>query len=282
MRYGMNLLLWTTQLDESIAPVLESLAELGFDGVEVPVIDTTIDYERWARRLADLGLAATAVTVRSAADNPIAADPANRAAAIAATTAALDCCAALGAERLVGPLHSALGEFSGTAPTAQEWAWSVEGLQEVAAHAASVDIPICLEALNRFECYLVNSQADAVRLVRDVDSTHCTVLYDTFHAHIEEKDVADAVHSCIDRLGHVHISENDRSTPGQGGVAWDETFAALSRGGYDGWLTIEAFGQAMPDFAAATRIWRPMFESELQLARDGLAFMKAKTAQHFA
>ena len=35
------------------------------------------------------------------------------------------------------------------------------------------------------------------------------------------------------------------------------------------------FGDAQPEFAAATRIWRRMFESEEQLARDGAAFVRA-------
>ena len=48
-----------------------------------------------------------------------------------------------------------------------------------------------------------------------------------------------------DCLAHVHISENDRSTPGQGNVRWDETFDALHEIGYDGLMVIEAFGLAL-------------------------------------
>jgi D-psicose/D-tagatose/L-ribulose 3-epimerase len=80
-----------------------------------------------------------------------------------------------------------------------------------------------------------------------------------------------------DRIAHVHVSENDRGTPGTGSVRWDETFEALRGIGYDGWLTVEAFGNFLPNLAAATRIWRPLFQSEEQLARDALAFLKTKT-----
>ena len=45
--------------------------------------------------------------------------------------------------------------------------------------------------------------------------------------------------------------------------------------GYVGYLTIEAFGQGIPALAAATKIWRRMFEDEEQLAAEGLAFMRA-------
>jgi D-psicose/D-tagatose/L-ribulose 3-epimerase len=80
---------------------------------------------------------------------------------------------------------------------------------------------------------------------------------------------------------HVHISENDRSTPGQGHVHWDETFDTLKTTGYNGWLMVEAFGLALPDIAAATKIWRRMFASEEQLAADALAFMRAEVAKRW-
>ena len=67
--------------------------------------------------------------------------------------------------------------------------------------------------------------------------------------------------------------------PGTGSVAWDETFDALSAIGYDGWLTVEAFGNFLPNLAAATKIWRPLFESEEQLAIEAHAFLTAKTAR---
>ncbi len=280
MKVGMNLFLWTLELNDSMIPILESLAEMGYDGVEVPIFDTSIDYAAWGTRLDDLGLARTAVAVRGEADNPASTDPTVHAAAVAATNETLDCAAALGATALVGPLHSALGVFTGSPPTADEWSASVDAIRQNSAHAGSLGLEIGIEALNRFECYLLNSQADAARYATDVGATNCRVLYDTFHANIEEKDEAAAIRACAEQLGHVHISENDRSTPGSGNVAWDDTFATLAEVGYDGWFMIEAFGQAMPDFAAATKIWRPMFESEDQLARDGLAFIKQKHAEH--
>jgi sugar phosphate isomerase/epimerase len=79
----------------------------------------------------------------------------------------------------------------------------------------------------------------------------------------------------------VHISENDRSIPGTGHVHWNETFDALHAAGYDGWMVVEAFGLALPNIVAATKIWRKMFPSEDQLATDSLAFMKAHVAKRW-
>ena len=79
----------------------------------------------------------------------------------------------------------------------------------------------------------------------------------------------------------VHTSENDRSTPGSGGVNWNTTFDTLKEINFDGWLTIEAFGQSLEDLLAATKIWRRMYESEEQLASDGLKFLKQEVAKRW-
>ena len=214
-----------------------------------------------------------------ALDNPISADKATRKRGIELSKRALDCCQAAGASVLAGPYYAALGHFTGKGPTAAEWRRGVDSMRPVAEHAATVGVTLVLEFLNRFEIYLLNCAADAARFVREVDHPNCKMMYDTFHAHIEEKDIQGALQTCADVMAHVHISENDRSTPGLGQVDWATTFDALQRIGYDSWLVIEAFGQALPSLAAATKIWRKMFVSEDQLASDGLRFMQREWAQ---
>jgi D-psicose/D-tagatose/L-ribulose 3-epimerase len=281
MKYGMNLLLWTDDpTQESFLPLYERLKAMGFDGVELPIFDAVPErYEALGRRLDDMGLLRTAVTVRNAENDPISADPAIRAAAANATKLAVDCCEAARATHLVGPFYAAIGCFSGAPPTADEWQRSVTCMQQVADHAARADVHLSFEFLNRFEIYLLNCAADAARFVREVDRPNCSFLYDTFHANIEEKDVAGAIRDNAAELGHVHISENDRSTPGRGQVDWKTSFDTLAEVGYAGWLVIEAFGQALPALVAATKIWRRMFDDEETLAREGLAFMKKEWEQ---
>ena len=281
MKFGMNLLLWSGELHDGLLPVLESLKKMGYDGVELPLFNTSLDYAAWGRRLDDLGLARTGVTVRGEADNPISPDAAVRAKGIENNKRAIDCAQAAGATALVGPFHSALGFFTGKGPTADEWKWGVESMRPVAEYAAKAGVVLGLETLNRFECYLLNTHADSARFVRDVNHPNCRAMYDTFHAHIEEKSIPEAIRACAPVLCHVHISENDRSTPGKGNVRWAENFDTLKQVGYDGWLMIEAFGLALPELVAATKIWRRMYQSEEQLARDGLAFMKAQYAQRW-
>lgn len=282
MKFGMNLLLWSGELNEGLLPTLELLKKLGYDGVEIPLFNYDLDYSRWGQQLDDLGLARTAVTIRNVADNPISEDAAVRAAGVAGNQRAVDCCVALGATHLIGPFHSAIGHFSGSGPTAAEWGWGVDSMRQVAEHAAGGGVMLGVEPLNRFECYFLNSHADGARFVREVNHPHCRLMYDTFHANIEEKSPAQALRDCADVLCHVHISENDRSTPGEGDIRWDLTFDTLREIGYDGWLMIEAFGLALPEISAATKIWRRMFPNEEYLATQGLQFLRQAHAQRWS
>ena len=277
MKYGMNLLLWATAVDESHDGILEQIKEIGYDGVEVPIFEhDAAAFQRLGGKLDELGLERTAVTVSTGDANPISPDSSVRAEAVTRLKGAVDMCELVGAPMLCGPYHSALGEFSGAMPSEEEWANGKATLREVADYAGEKGVTMVLEYLNRFELYFLNSAADCARFVREVDHPNLRMMYDTFHANIEEKDITEAVKSCIDVCAHVHISENDRSTPGSGGVDWDTSFAALKEVGYEGWMVVEAFGLSLPDLAAATKIWRRMYESEQQLATDALAFMKSR------
>ncbi len=282
MKFGMNLLLWSGDPDDSLLPVIEELKAMGYDGVEIPLFNLDVDkWTKYGEKIKAMDLKCTAVTVRNEEDNPIGSDASVRAKGVELNKKTLDCCAALGAETLVGPYHSAIGIFSGAGPTEDEWKWGVDSMRQVAEHAGDVNVMLGVEALNRFETYLLNTHKDSARFVREVDHPNCKMMYDTFHANIEEADFAQAIRDCSDVLQHVHISENNRATPGSGHIDFDTNFDTLKEVGYDGWMVVEAFGLALPEIAAATKIWRKMFETELQLAKDGLAFMKQEVAKRW-
>ncbi|MEN6459465.1 MAG: sugar phosphate isomerase/epimerase family protein [Thermoguttaceae bacterium] len=282
MRYGMNLLLWTDTLDDAALPLLGEIKQIGFDAVELPLFEADVKkYAAWAKHLDNAGLARTAVTVRGAEDNPMSHDPKIRRKGIDANKAALDCCQAVGAKTMVGPFHSALGFFSGAGATKDEWNRAVESMKEVAEYAETCGVTLALECVNRFECYLLNTAAQGVRFCQDVGHPRCKMMYDTFHSHIEEKNTAASIRALKDVLVHVHISENDRSTPGAGAIRWGETFDTLHEIGYDNLMVIEAFGSALERLLPATKIWRQMFQTERQLASDGLKFMKDEVAKRW-
>lgn len=280
MKVGMNVLLWTAAATGEHLELLRQIREWGYDSVEFPMFSPDCSpWERLASRLDDLGLARTAVTVMAPQANPISPDPAVRRAGLEHLKACIDACTVLGADVLCGPMYSPCGALVGRGRTEDEWVWAMEALRAAGEHAAAAEVKLAVEPLNRFETYFLNCQEDAARLVDAVGLPSVGVLYDTFHANIEEKDPVSAIAVAGRRIVHFHVSENDRSTPGEGHIPWRSVFAALKATGYDGSLTVEAFGKALPEVAAATSIWREMMPSAEYLASRTAQFIRQRWAE---
>jgi D-psicose/D-tagatose/L-ribulose 3-epimerase len=139
-------------------------------------------------------------------------------------------------------------------------------------------VTLCIEPLNRFETYFLNTAADAVALMEAVNHPKVGILFDTFHANIEEKDVGAALRLCGKHLKHIHACENDRGAPGSGNVGWPGVFSAIKDIGYDGWVTIESFGGQIKEIAAAACIWRDLAVTTEAIAWDGVRFLRANLA----
>ncbi len=133
--------------------------------------------------------------------------------------------------------------------------------------------------MNRFETYFLNTAADAARLSEQIGHQNIGILFDTFHANVEEKSIAAGYRTVGPHLKHVHTCENDRGTPGSGHVEWDEVFAALRDLKYDGWVTIEGFGSALKELSAAASIWRDIEPDSESIPFDGVKFLKKKAAE---
>ena len=276
VKLGINLLLWTTHVTAEHYPLLARLRETGFDGVEVPIGGgDAVQFRAIAAELDRIGLQRTAVTSVDASTNPISPDAAVRRAAVERLRWAIEMAHELGAEVLCGPFHSAYKEFVGRGPTDEEYLWCAEAMRAVADEAQQAGILLGLEALNRFECYLINTAAQSRRLVAMIDHPSVRYHYDTHHAHIEELDVRAAIRDSAGMIGHVHVSENDRGVPGRGQVAWARTFEALQAIGYRGWLTIESFSRLDAGFAGVIHIWRDFFDDPFEVASEGRRFMDA-------
>lgn len=274
MKIGMNMLLWTNHVTEEHFPMVEKIKMAGFDGVELFLGGGDVaHYSKLGNFFKGLDLGTTAVAALAPEENIASPDKKFREAGLDKLKWSIDVGAAANVEVICGPFHSTFAYFTRQPPTEQEKQWSNEMLWKAAEYAQKSNIILAPEAVNRFECYLYNNMADIKTMVEKVDHPSLGAMFDTHHAHIEEKSQAEAIRTIAPYLKHVHISENDRGTPGSGQVHWQEVFATLREVGYDGWLTIEAFSTLIPEFANAINVWRDFSPAD-EIYTKGLALIK--------
>lgn len=275
MKFGVNMMVWTTRVGEAHEALFGRIREWGFDGVE-PFLSADIpeDIPRLRAVLDQNGLERTTCVVLPRDANLVSSDAMTRARGIEFLKKCVDRTAELGGSVMCGPLYASLGVMTGFRRTQDEWKWSVEGLQKAAEHAQKQNVTLCAEPLNRFETYFLNTLEDAARYVHDIGAPNVKIHFDTFHSNIEEQHPVQSLAAVIRDVGHVHLSENDRGIPGTGHCDWRGVLEVLKQNGYNGWLTIESFAQPEPDLAAAAAIWRDLAPTGDDLARQGLSFIK--------
>jgi len=278
MKFGVNTFIWGASFGPADFHLLPRIKERGFNGVEIPILAPSTFQAKAVRcELEKYGLECTTVGAMPSGMSLASADNATRARGRAHLIACIAATCELGGTIFSGPLYTPVGEMTGTRRTADEWKWVVDSWQRLAESVHEADIEIGIEPLNRFETYFLNTVADAVRLCQEIDDPAIGILFDTFHANIEEKSVAGATRQAAPHLKHLHTCENDRGIPGSGHVDWDGFFKAVIDIAYDRWMTIESFGFSKGAMSAAAAIWRDLASTPEAIPFDGLAFLQAQT-----
>ncbi len=156
---------------------------------------------------------------------------------------------------------------------------AITSLKELLKKAEEYDINYCLEIVNRFEQCVLNTAEEGVAFAKELESPKVKLLLDTFHMNIEEDSFTEAIHTAGDLLGHFHIGEANRKTPGVGRLPWNEIFTALKDINYKGNIVMEPFikmgGQVGKDILVMRDLSNNADESRMDsLAADAAAFVK--------
>jgi D-psicose/D-tagatose/L-ribulose 3-epimerase len=275
MKFGVNTFIWSGTFDPSNFDLLPMVKEAGFDGVEVPLLRLRDFQAAPIRKATEAhGLECNICSVLADGLSLISENADTRRKTRQHLQDVAKAAGEAGVKIVAGPLYSPVGYLPGRRRTTDEWKWAVEGFQSVGDALAANDVTFAIEPLNRFETYFLNTAADAARLAEEIGHPNIGILFDTFHANIEEKNIADGYRTVGRHLKHVHTCENDRGIPGTGHVEWKQVFEALRSMGYDGWLTIEGFGFAIKDLSAAASIWRDIERTPESIAFEGVKFLK--------
>ena len=275
MKFGVNTLIWSAAYDNSVEELLPTIKEKGFDGIEFPIFRAAdVSPARVRSAMESNGLECNTVSIFVDGLSAISDDATIRMRSVQWLKDAIAITAECGATTVAGPLYCPVGYLPGRRRTADEWSWAVEAYQQVGDTLTAHDVSLAIEPLNRFETFFLNTAEDAALLAEEVSHPNVGILYDTFHANIEEKSIAAGLLKVGKYLKLIHTCENDRGTPGSGHVEWESVFAVIRQLGYNGWLTIESFGFALGDLSAAAAIWRDIESSPSAIAYEGIRFLK--------
>ena len=118
---------------------------------------------------------------------------------------------------------------------------AIEGVREAIKAAEDNDVIFCVEVVNRFEQFIMNTAGEGTAFAERVGSPNCKVLLDTFHMNIEEDSLRGSIIETGNWLGHFHLGETNRRPPGRGRIPWPEIFGALREVNYQGAVVMEPF-----------------------------------------
>ncbi|MBR6373012.1 MAG: sugar phosphate isomerase/epimerase [Victivallales bacterium] len=275
MKYGIYYAYWEQEWQADYLPYIEKVAKLGFDCLEIAC--TPINQYPESKLLElkkaaeDNGIFLTAGHGPSAMQNLASADPAVVHNAEAFFTELLKRLEIMDIHTIGGGIYSYWPvDFSKPVDKQGDWARSVANVRKIGHVAQECGVDYCLEALNRFEGYLINTSEECCRFVREVDCPAVKVMLDTFHMNIEESDIGGAIRQAKGLLGHFHTGECNRMVPGKGRMPWHEIAAALHDIQYTGNVVMEPFVRMGGKVGSDIKVWRDISHGadEVQLDND--------------
>lgn len=261
MKYGIYYAYWEQEWACDYIPYIEKAAKLGFDFLEIactPINGYTDQQLKDIRQAAkDNGIFLTAGHGPAPSQNLASADPAIQKNAKEFFTTLLKNLEKLDIHTIGGGIYSYWPvDYSKPIDKAGDWERSVKNVREIGRIAGDCGVDYCLEVLNRFEGYLLNTAEEGVEFVKQVGLPSVKVMLDTFHMNIEEDSMGDAIRSTKGLLGHFHTGEANRRVPGRGRMPWREIGNALQDIGYEGLVCMEPFVRMGGTVGSDIKVWR--------------------------
>ena len=278
MKYGIYFAYWEKEWNADQKSYISKVKKLGFDILEISCAmlknisrEELVEMRDMARAE---GVTLTAGYGPGPSENLASSDEAVVKNAVAFYTDILKKLEILDIHTLGGGIYS-YWPVDYTKPIDKEGDWkrSVKNVRTVGKIAQECGVDYCLEVLNRFEGYLLNTCAECRQFVDEVDVPAVKIMLDTFHMNIEEDSMTEAILLAGDRLGHFHVGENNRRLPGKGNLPWYQIGSALRAIGYDKNVVMEPFVKSGGKVGSDIKIWRDlsMGAATEQLDRDAAA-----------
>lgn len=239
--------------DETALDKWYAAQQMGYDGVELHGTDAA----NIRARLPELETAVTAgacfPSICVISDTFIGSwDADRRAVALDTMKVLLDTAGAIGAKGAVTPasygMHSNfLPPFTPERDAAGDRAVLTDMLGQLGDYAQRAGTCVFVEPLNRYEDHMLNTLAQGVDLLSELNHGSVKLMADFYHMNIEEADTATALTAAMPHVAHVHLADSNRLEPGLGHIDFATPFSVLNKHGFSGTCAIECIASGPPE-----------------------------------
>lgn len=275
MKFGIYFAYWETEWKVEYEKYIKKAAKLGFDILEISCAPLPYLSDEQLYNLRDMakeyGVTLTAGYGPTAEQNLSSADFSIVKNAKAFFTDMLKRLEKMNIHSIGGGLNSYWPvDFSKPIDKKRDWDIGIRNVRDIANVAQECGVDYCLECLNRYEGYLLNTAAEGVAFVQEVGLPNVKLLLDTFHMNIEEDSFYDAILTAGSHLGRLHTGECNRRVPGKGRLPWMEIGNALRDISFNGDIVMEPFVREGGTIGREIKVWRDLSDNadESVLDRD--------------
>jgi sugar phosphate isomerase/epimerase len=239
-------------LEQSFA----TLHRLGYDGAELMVRDVSQLQAASIKTLAaahHLEIKAVSTGQLRKEDGLSLNDPdrGRRELTIARTKAVIDFASEFGAQVNIGTLRGHLPAHGARQDAVDR---ARESIGDLAIYAHEKGIFIALEPQCRFVINWLNTVAETIEFIRSMNTRYVRMLFDVYHAGMEEPSVFASLIVAKDRISWVQVSDSNRRAPGMGHVNFGDIMRVLQALGYNGYVSVECLPAPEPAIAAEAAI----------------------------
>lgn len=270
MKIGIHLSTFTKNWAEDLEKHIIRAKEIGYQGVEFPLLDPfNFDAQRYGRICKENDVVALCSTGLGPNSDITSADEMIRSQGIAHLKKCIDIGFILNSPQLAGVTYAPWGILKAKERAKEDIDRSIMALQEVADYAKRRNMRICFEIINRFEGYMINTVYEGLEIIKRVNRENIGLHFDTFHAHIEERNLYEALVLGGEWIKHIHFNENDRGVPLTGQVNFKDVVRGINKINYDNWISLECFTTSNCEVGDGCNIWRQIAVSGDFAASEG-------------
>lgn len=225
--------------DEPLTRSLDRLKKYGYDGVELAGEPSKIDAKLTKNILNENGMACSSICGIYTEERNLSSDSnVIRQKAIDYVKANIDLCVELQSKTLI-VVPSAVGITEPETSYEKAWNFALESVNQIAEYASDSKVNIAIEALNRYETFLVNNLTLGKEFVETINQPSVGLMADLFHMSIEERDNPESLTMIKDYLKHVHFADNTREAVGLGNTNFKSIIKTLIKIGYEDYIAME-------------------------------------------